>query len=157
MKITLLNVGKTDSVYLEKLIEDYSIRINRFVPFNHEYALSPKNISKLKPEEVKKVEGELILKKVENFDYMILLDERGKQFNSTAFAQYLQKIFNSAPKKIVFVSGGAFGFTSSIYNRTNDMISLSSMTTTHQLVRLVFTEQLYRAFTIINNHPYHNE
>jgi 23S rRNA (pseudouridine1915-N3)-methyltransferase len=157
MKLTLLNVGKTESVYLEKLIEDYSVRINRFIPFQQDFTLPPKNISRLKPDEVKKTEGELLLKKLESYDYVILLDEKGKQFSSATFAQYLQKTFNAAPKKIAFVTGGAYGFAPAVYNRSNDMISLSAMTTTHQLVRLYFTEQLYRAFTIISNHPYHNE
>lgn len=157
MKISLINVGKTDSVHLEKLIEDYSLRINRFIPFQQEFMLPLKNFSKLKPDEVKKVEGELLQKKLEGYDFIILLDERGKQFTSTEFAQYLQKVFNSAPKKIAFVTGGAYGFSPLIYKSANDKISLSKMTTTHQLIRLFFTEQLYRAFTIINNHPYHNE
>lgn len=157
MKLTLLNVGKTDNVHLNKLIEDYSIRINRFVSFQHDFVLPPRNISKLKPEDVKRVEGELLLKKLEYADYAVLLDERGKHFSSTDFAQFLQKVFNSGPKNIFFVTGGAFGFSPAVYQNVNNMISLSAMTTTHQLVRLMFTEQLYRAFTIMNNHPYHNE
>jgi 23S rRNA (pseudouridine1915-N3)-methyltransferase len=157
MKISLLNVGKTENGHLQSLIDDYCVRINRFASFQFDFILPSKNNSKLTPDEVKKSEGEMILKKLENVDCVILLDEKGKQFTSVAFAQYLQRIFNSAPKKITFVTGGAYGFSQPVYNRANEMISLSSMTTTHQLVRLVFAEQIYRAFTIIKNHPYHNE
>ena len=157
MKFTLLNVGKTDNANLKNLVGEYSVRINRFVPFQQDFITPSKNISKMKPDEVKRAEGELILKKADNADCLILLDEKGKQFSSLDFAQYLQKLLNSGMKNLMFVSGGAYGFSPAVYQRANDKISLSQMTTTHQLIRLIFTEQLYRAFTIINNHPYHNE
>ncbi|MBN2486907.1 MAG: 23S rRNA (pseudouridine(1915)-N(3))-methyltransferase RlmH [Bacteroidales bacterium] len=156
MKITLLNVGKTDDVCLERLIGEYAMRINKFAGFEMEYILLPKGSAKFKPDELKKAEGDALLKKMKNFDYVVLLDENGKHFNSAGFAQYLQKIFNASPKNLLFVVGGAYGFSKEVYQKTTDMLSLSSMTTTHQLVRLYFVEQLYRAFTIINNHPYHN-
>ncbi len=156
MKITLLNVGKTESKCLNELIDDYIVRINRFVGFKFEFIQAPKNIGKLKPEQVKKLEGELILKKSMPADYIILLDEGGKQFNSVGFSEFMQKKMNRGIGHLLFVTGGAYGFSKEVYDRCNEKLSLSSMTTTHQLIRLLFTEQLYRAFTIIHGHPYHN-
>lgn len=155
MKINFINVGNTDSEHLKGLIADYEIRIKRFVNFQIDYVSTPRNLGKLKPADIKKSEGELILKKIEPAGIVILLDERGNQYTSQEFARYLQRLMMN--KTVYFVTGGAYGFSDDLYNRANEKLSLSKMTTTHQLVRLFFAEQLYRAFTIINNHPYHNE
>ncbi len=156
MNISLLNVGKTDNKALELLIDDYIKRINRFVKYKHDFIIPPKNIGKLKPEQVKKLEGELILKYCFDTDYIILLDEKGESYTSVEFSNFIQKTMNKGYKSIVFVTGGAYGFSQPVYQRANEMISFSKMTTTHQLIRLFFSEQLYRAFTIIKGHPYHN-
>lgn len=156
MKITLLNVGKTDSKSLESLIKDYIIRTNRFISLTHEFVLPPKNIGKFKPEQVKKTEGELILKYFTPSDFVILLDEKGTEYTSVEFAGFIQKSMNKGFKNIIFVIGGAYGFSEAVYQRANHKVSFSKMTTTHQLIRLIFSEQLYRAFTIIKGHPYHN-
>jgi 23S rRNA (pseudouridine1915-N3)-methyltransferase len=157
MKITALHVGKTENKSLEGLIQEYMPRINRYINFWHDFVMVPKNTGKLKPTDVKKTEGELILKKLESADYVILLDEHGKHYTSSAFAGHMQQLMNIGYKNIFFVTGGAYGFSDEVKKRGNELISFSSFTTTHQLIRLFFTEQLYRAFTILNNHPYHNE
>jgi 23S rRNA (pseudouridine1915-N3)-methyltransferase len=157
MTIVLLNTGKTDNENLRLMLEDYSTRINRFTSFKIDNILLSNSIGKFKPEEVKRAEGDLISKKLTRADYIILLDEQGKKFNSVNFAQFLQKQFNAGYKNIYFVTGGAYGFSPEVYAKAHEKLSLSYMTTTHQLIRLFFTEQLYRAFTILNNHPYHNE
>lgn len=156
MNISLLNVGKTDSKELEVLIEDYTKRINRFVTFKYDFIITPKNIGKYKPEQVKIIEGDLILKRFSNSDYIILLDEKGKSFTSVEYSNFIQKTMNKGFRNIVFVTGGAYGFSQAVYDRADEIISFSKMTTTHQLIRLFFSEQLYRAFTIIKGHPYHN-
>ena len=157
MKITCLCVSKTDNKNLEILIDEYIKRINKFVKFQMEYISAPKNIGKLQAHDVKRAEGELILKRTENADLMVLLDEKGKAYSSVKFAAQIQRYFNSGPKHLVFVVGGAFGFSDAVYKKANDLLSLSTMTTTHQLIRLLFTEQIYRAFTILKGHPYHNQ
>lgn len=156
MKIILLCVGKTDSNNLSIMLSDYIKRINRFVDFKIDYIIPPKNISKLQPVDVKKAEGELILKKIEKASHLVLLDEKGKRYTSMAFANQVQKYMNTGCKHLYFVVGGAYGFSEAVYKKANGKLSLSDMTTTHQLIRLVFSEQIYRAFTILNGHPYHN-
>jgi 23S rRNA (pseudouridine1915-N3)-methyltransferase len=156
MTITLLNTGKTDSS-LTALLDEYAIRINRFVKFTIECMVPPSNIGKLKSEDVKRIEADLLLKKLSRADCIILLDEKGKKYSSINFARFLQSVFNMGYKHLFFVSGGAYGFSPKIYEKASELLSLSDMTTTHQLVRLFFSEQLYRALTIINNHPYHND
>lgn len=157
MKMCLLNVGKTDNKFLESLNADYIARINHFISFTHDFIIPPKNIKKYKPSQVKKIEGDLILKKCSEADYMILLDENGKEFSSVEYSKFIQKTMNRGCRNVIFVTGGAYGFSEEVYSRADEKISMSKMTTTHQLIRLLFSEQLYRAFTIINNHPYHNE
>lgn len=156
MKITLLNVGKTDSKALETLNAEYIKRINRFIAFEHKFVIPPKNISKYKPEQVKKLEGELILKNSTEADLIILLDEKGAEYTSVEFSGFIQKIMNRGIRSVYFVTGGAYGFSSEVYEKASQKLSFSRMTTTHQLIRLMFSEQLYRAFTIIKGHPYHN-
>ena len=157
MQITLINIGKTDNKNLEYLIGDYTKRLGYFTNFRVEDINQPKNFKKMKPNELKKAEAELVLKKLKNDGVVILLDEKGRQYKSVEFANKISKLMNTGYKNIYFVIGGAFGFAKDLYDRADELLSLSSMTTTHQLIRLFFTEQLYRAFTIIKGHPYHND
>ena len=155
MKITLLAIGKTNSAEIRNIVDDYSKRISRYVKFEAVYIEN--NQQKFSDNEKQKTkEGELILKKLQSGDYLILLDERGKEFNSVQFAEQLNLLFNQSIKNICFVIGGAYGFSEEVYARSNTKISLSRMTFSHQIIRAIFTEQLYRAFTIINNEPYHH-
>jgi 23S rRNA (pseudouridine1915-N3)-methyltransferase len=157
MKIKLLQIGKTNERYLQQGIEEYEKRIKAFVPFVQEVLPHLKNASSLNANEVKEREGQMIIAKLKPDDYLILLDERGKEMNSREFAGFMQKNMNAGMKQVVFLVGGAFGFSDEVYLRANQKLSLSKMTYSHQLIRLIFTEQLYRSFTIINNHPYHND
>jgi 23S rRNA (pseudouridine1915-N3)-methyltransferase len=155
MKITLLAIGKTNTAEIRNIVDDYSKRINRYIKFEAVYIEN--NQQKFSDNEKQKTkEGELILKKLQSSDYLILLDERGKEFNSVQFAEQLSLLFNQSIKNICFVVGGAYGFSEEVYARSNAKISLSRMTFSHQIIRAIFTEQLYRAFTIINNEPYHH-
>lgn len=155
MKITLLAIGKTNSAEIRNIVDDYSKRINRCIKFEAVYIEN--NQQKFSDNEKQKIkEGEHILKKLQAGDYLILLDERGKEYNSVQFAEQLNLLFNQSIKNICFVIGGAYGFSEEVYARSNAKISLSRMTFSHQIIRAIFTEQLYRAFTIINNEPYHH-
>jgi 23S rRNA (pseudouridine1915-N3)-methyltransferase len=155
MKLTLLCVGKTDNKHLENLLSEYTKRLSKFIRFQIEYIV-PRNTSKLQPNEMKRAEGSFILQKTEKADFIVLLDEQGVTYTSQQFAKQLQKYMNAGYRHIVFVVGGAYGFSDEVYNKADAKLSLSKMTTTHQLIRLFFTEQLYRAFTILKGHPYHN-
>ena len=155
MEIKLIVVGKTKRTELSKLIDEYIKRINFYCRFKIIEVNSVKS-KKISEEEIKKVEGDNILKNLNKNDTLILLDERGKSHDSRKFSEFiLSKIQTN--KNLTFVIGGAFGFSNSIYEKSYALVSLSSMTFSHQIIRLFFTEQLYRAFTIINNHPYHND
>lgn len=156
MKITLLAIGKTDNKNLQNLIQDYSKRLSHYVSFQFEIIPDIKNAKNLSEAQQKKTEGEEIIKRVQNSDFMVLLDEKGKSFSSVAFSEYLQKRMNSGLKNLVFVIGGPYGFSEEVYLRAQGKISLSSMTFSHQMVRLFVVEQLYRAFTILRNEPYHH-
>ena len=156
MKITLLAIGKTDNKNLQNLIQDYSKRLSHYVSFQFEIIPDIKNAKNLSESQQKKTEGEEIIKRVQNSDFMVLLDEKGKSFSSVAFSEYLQKRMNSGLKNLVFVIGGPYGFSEEVYLRAQGKISLSSMTFSHQMVRLFVVEQLYRAFTILRNEPYHH-
>ena len=155
MEIKLLVVGKTKNKELISLISNYVKRIKLYNKFQIIEVNSTKS-KKNNENDVKKIESENILKKVKNNDLLILLDEKGKNYSSREFANFI-KIKTQENKTIIFVIGGAFGFSSELYSKSNGLISLSSMTFSHQIIRLFFTEQLYRAFTILNNHPYHND
>lgn len=148
-------VGKTNEKYFIDAISEYEKRIKRFIPF--EIITIPDSKGIKSADVLKGSEGELILKSVKDEDYVVLLDEKGKSFTSVKFAAYVERLLCRSDKRIVFVIGGAYGFSQPVYERADDKISLSEMTFSHQLVRVVFTEQLYRAFTIINNQPYHHE
>ncbi len=157
MKIKLIVVGKTDEKCLEQLINKYYKRLHSFVSFEEIIIPDIKNAKKLSATEQKDKEAKLILNKIEKNDFVILLDEKGKEFTSVEFAGYLQKRMNSGLKNLLFIIGGPYGFSDEVYARANQKIALSKMTFSHQLIRLIFAEQLYRAFTIINHHPYHHE
>lgn len=156
MKITLIAIGKTDNRHLIALMEDYSKRLGHYVSFEMEIVPDIKNAKNLSEPLQKKAEGDEILKRVSTADILILLDENGKTYSSEKFAEFLQKKMNSGLKNLVFVIGGPYGFREEIYHRANGKLSLSSMTFSHQMVRLFFIEQIYRAFTILRNEPYHH-
>jgi 23S rRNA (pseudouridine1915-N3)-methyltransferase len=156
MKITLLVVGKTTDTHIEQLIQEYQKRLVHYVPFAWAVIPELKNTKSLTSQQQKQVEGELILKYVTPSTEMILLDERGSEFRSIEFADYIQKKMSSG-RDVVFVVGGPYGFSENVYQRANAKISLSKMTFSHQMVRLFFVEQIYRAMTILRSEPYHHE
>jgi 23S rRNA (pseudouridine1915-N3)-methyltransferase len=156
MKITLLVVGKTTDTHIEKLIQEYQKRLVHYVPFALAVIPELKNTKSLTSQQQKQVEGELILKYITPSTEMILLDERGSEFRSIEFAEYIQKKMSSG-RDVVFVVGGPYGFSENVYQRANAKISLSKMTFSHQMVRLFFVEQIYRAMTILRSEPYHHE
>ena len=156
MRIKLLVVGKTTDIRVASLIDDYQNRLKHYIPFSIEVLPELRNAKSLSEEQQKKAEGEMILKTVSAAEEMILLDEHGKEFRSVEFSDYLQKKM-SAGRDIVFVVGGPYGFSESVYQRANGKISLSKMTFSHQMVRLFFVEQIYRAMTILRHEPYHHE
>jgi 23S rRNA (pseudouridine1915-N3)-methyltransferase len=157
MKIALLSIGKTDNRLFKEIIDEYVKRLNYYIPFEDIYIPDIKNRKSISEVEQKNLEGDKLIKALELTDYIVLLDEKGKKFNSSGFANYIEKKMYTVPKRLVFIIGGPYGFSKSVYNIANEKISLSEMTFTHQMVRMIFTEQLYRAMTIINNEPYHHE
>ncbi len=157
MNIKLLVVGKTDQDYISEGIAVYEKRLKHYVNFEITVIPALKDQKGAAHNEVKEREAVLILKHLEKSDRVVLLDEHGAQFTSTGFSQYLQKQMNGGVRNLTFVVGGAFGFAQSVYSAAHDKLSLSSMTFNHQMVRLFFVEQLYRAFTILHHEPYHNE
>jgi len=156
MTIKLLGIGKTDDPTLQNLTEVYINRLQFYNKFEFELIPDIKKAKNLNENQQKQKEGELILSKLIASDFVVILDEGGKQFTSEAFSEYIQKRLNSGLKQLVFVIGGPYGFSEAVYNRADSTISLSKMTFSHQMVRLFFTEQLYRAFTILRNEPYHH-
>ena len=157
MKITLLTVGKTDKDWVKQGIDIYASRMKHYFPFSIVEIPELKNVSSLSQDQIKTKEGELILKNVKPADDVILLDERGREFSSMEFAKVLQDKISYNGKDIIFVIGGAYGFSDAVYARANSKLSLSKMTFSHQMVRTIFAEQLYRAFTIMKGEPYHHE
>ena len=157
MQIRLLAIGKTDNQAIQSLIEEYKKRLGFYIKFEMEIIPDIKNAKSYNESALKEREGEQILKKLQPSDDLILLDEYGKQFRSVEFSDFFQKKMNSGLKQLVFVIGGPYGFSESVYSRANEKISLSKMTFSHQMVRIFFMEQLYRAFTILKNEPYHHE
>ena len=156
MKTQLILVGKTTNKHLATVIDDYVERIGHYMPFSVVVVPELKNTKALSEEQQKEREGELILQKIKPTDTLVLLDERGSELGSVAFSQWLQRKQSSA-RNLVFVIGGPYGFSKAVYNRTNEQLSFSRMTFSHQLIRVVFAEQLYRACTIIKGEPYHHE
>ncbi len=157
MKIVFLETGKTKDKTIQNLAETYYKRLKHYVGFELVSIPDLKNTKSMNREEVKRKEAELILKRIEGSDLLILLDENGKSYSSLQFADQLQQMMNRGPKRIVFCIGGAYGFDKSVYDRSDAKISLSKMTFSHQIIRPIFAEQLYRAFTILNNEPYHHQ
>ena len=157
MKIRLLMVGKTKERFIEEGYGFYRNRIVNYLPFDELVIPALKNSRNFTPDEFKIREGELILKSCREDDFMVLLDERGKALNSIEFSQFVQQRMNSGIKTLTFVIGGAYGFTDEVYKLAKAKISLSPLTFSHQLARIVFMEQLYRSMTILRNEPYHNE
>lgn len=157
MKIALLTVGKTDRDWVRQGIDIYVSRLRHYIPFSINEIPELKNVSALSREQIKIKEGELILKNLKPSDDVILLDEHGREYSSTEFASMLQKKITYEGRDIVFVVGGAYGFSDAVTGRANSKISLSRMTFSHQMVRAIFAEQIYRAFTIMKGEPYHHE
>lgn len=157
MQITLLAIGKTDDKQLQLLIDTYQKRLSHYVKFDFEIIPDLKNTKNLSETQQKEKEGEALLKKIQTSDRVLLLDENGKQFSSVAFSQQIQKHMNAGIKRLVFIIGGPYGFSPAMYQRADQKLSLSTMTFSHQMVRLFFIEQLYRAFTILGNEPYHHQ
>jgi 23S rRNA (pseudouridine1915-N3)-methyltransferase len=156
MKITLILNGKTEDDHIAKGIAVYEQRLRHYLTFETIVIPALKNTKALSIEQQKQKEGELILKQVASSDRIILLDENGKEYTSVDFSGYLQQQMNSGIKNLVFVVGGPYGFSEEIYKRSNGKISLSKMTFSHQMVRLFFAEQMYRAMTILKGEPYHH-
>ena len=157
MKITLLTVGKTDKDWVRQGLDIYVSRLKHYIPFSVVEIPELKNVSALSKEQIKSKEGELILKNIRPTDDVILMDERGKQYTSVELAKIIQDKISYAGKDIVFIIGGAYGFSDTVYQRANSKLSLSKMTFSHQMVRAIFAEQIYRAFTIMRGEPYHHE
>lgn len=157
MKITLLTVGRTDRDWVRQGLDIYVSRLKHYVPFSLTEIPELKNVSALSKDQIKSKEGELILKNIRPTDDLILLDEHGKEYTSVELAKVIQEKISYTGKDMVFVIGGAYGFSPEVYSRANSKISLSRMTFSHQMVRAIFAEQLYRAFTIMKGEPYHHE
>ncbi len=156
MKTLLLLVGKTQDKHFVAGINDYAERIGHYMPFEIRVVPELRNTKSLTEQQQKTQEGELLLKQLQPSDTVVLLDEHGTEHRSVEFAAWLQKKQNTA-RRLVFIIGGPYGFSEAVYRRANEMVSLSRMTFSHQMVRLVFTEQVYRACTIIKGEPYHHE
>ncbi len=156
MKIILLLVGKTTDKHCAALIDDYTSRLTHYAPFETVVIPALRNTRTLSEEQQKQAEGESLLRQLLPSDHVVLLDERGRQLPSTEFARWMQQRQNASPRRLVFVIGGPYGFSPAVMQRADSLLSLSSMTFSHQLVRVIFLEQLYRAFTILHGQPYHH-
>lgn len=157
MKILLLVIGKTDAAYIRAGIEEYEKRLSRYVPYEMKVLPDVKNSKNMSEVLQKEKEGEMILEEFQGTDFVVLLDEKGKQYTSVGFSDFLAQKMLNGTKRLVFVIGGPYGFAEAVYQRANDKISLSKMTFSHQMVRMIFAEQLYRAMTIMRGEPYHHE
>ena len=157
MNIELIVVGKTDMKEVEALVQMYTKRLNHYVRFAITTIADVRNTKKLSEAEQKRLEGEAILRLLTDSDFVMLLDEHGAELRSIEFADLIQRRMSAGIKRLVFVIGGPYGFSDAVYSRANSKLSLSKMTFSHQIVRAIFTEQLYRAFTILKNEPYHHE
>ncbi len=157
MNIELIVIGKTDSKEVAALVEMYAKRVNYYCRFAMTTLPDVRNTKNLTAKQQSTAEGEAILRQLTDGDWVVLLDERGEQLRSVEFALWLQKRMNSGVKRLVLVIGGPYGFSEEVYRRADAKLSLSRMTFSHQIVRAIFAEQIYRAFTILNNEPYHHE
>ncbi|MDE6246890.1 MAG: 23S rRNA (pseudouridine(1915)-N(3))-methyltransferase RlmH [Muribaculaceae bacterium] len=157
MDIILLTIGKTGISYIKEGIAEYCKRLKRYLPYTIIEIPDSRKAGKISESEQKDAEGELILKQINDSDIVILLDERGKEYTSRDFAGYLERLLSSGRKRAVFVVGGPYGFSKRVYDRADGMISLSKMTFNHEMVRLFFTEQIYRGISILHGLPYHHD
>ncbi|WP_160068344.1 23S rRNA (pseudouridine(1915)-N(3))-methyltransferase RlmH [Sphingobacterium bovisgrunnientis] len=157
MKITLVCIGKTDDKYIQEGIDKYNKRLKHYITFNIVVLPDVKNVKNLSQSQQKEKEAELFNKHIQNTDYVVLLDERGKEYSSIEFSSFLEKKMIASVQHIVFLVGGPYGFSEEIKQRANSLVSLSKMTFSHQMVRLFFIEQIYRAYTIMKGEPYHHE
>ena len=157
MKTVLMVVGRTTDKHFIASIEEYVQRVNHYIPFSVEVIPELKATKNLSEAEQKSREAELILKALQPGDHLVLLDEHGREMRSVEFAQWMQKRLAAGPRRLVFLVGGPYGFAPSIYDQGKEIISLSQMTLSHQMIRLLFVEQIYRAMTILNGEPYHHE
>ncbi|MBP3203565.1 MAG: 23S rRNA (pseudouridine(1915)-N(3))-methyltransferase RlmH [Bacteroidales bacterium] len=157
MNITLLTIGKTDVKWVKEGLDVYTSRLKHYIPFSVTEIPELKKVSALSQEQIKEKEGELILKQLGPQDRLVLLDEHGKELRSVELAAWLEKTLSGGARNLVFVIGGAYGFSPEVYARAQEKLSLSKMTFSHQMVRTIFAEQLYRAFSILRGEPYHHE
>lgn len=155
MRITLIQIGKTRDRFIEEGVGEFNRRVVRYAPFRIDTIPDLKNSRNMTMKEVQGNEGRLLLRRIKESDYVILLDERGNQYNSISFAQYLNALEGKV-NHLLFVIGGPYGFSEEVYRRANAKVSLSCLTFSHQLIRVIFMEQLYRAFTILKGEPYHH-
>lgn len=157
MKIVLIAIGKTDASYFAEALKEYTGRLAHYLPFETIWIPDIRNVKNLSEPLQKEKEGELILKMLQPGDYPVLLDDKGKEFTSMQFAAYIEKKMHTVAKRLIFIIGGPYGFSEKVYSAAREKISLSKMTFSHQMIRVIFAEQLYRAMTILNNEPYHHE
>ncbi|MDL2252426.1 23S rRNA (pseudouridine(1915)-N(3))-methyltransferase RlmH [Odoribacter sp. OttesenSCG-928-J03] len=157
MKICLLVIGKTDASYIREGIEEYEKRLRKYIPYEMKVLPDVKNSKSMSEPLQKEKEGELLLSQFQSTDFVVLLDENGKQYDSVGYSDFLAQKMLEAKKRLVFVIGGPYGFAEKVYQRADDKISLSRMTFSHQMVRMIFAEQLYRAMTIMKGEPYHHK
>lgn len=157
MKITLLAIGKTNAKYLQEGIEQYTKRLSHYIPFELKILPDVKTTKALITDKQKEMEGEMFLSAIQQGDWVTLLDERGKEFTSRDFASYIDKKMITIPKNLIFIIGGPYGFSKAMYDRANEKLSLSKMTFSHEMIRLFFVEQIYRAMTILKGEPYHHD
>lgn len=157
MKVSLILVGRTVNKHLTELIDDYASRVKHYVGFDITVIPELKNTKSLTSDQQKQQEGEQILRQQQQGDHIVLLDEHGKEMRSIEFSKYMEKKMQTNSKRLVFVIGGPYGFSPEVYAKANDKLSLSQMTFSHQMIRLIFVEQLYRAMTIMRGEPYHHE
>ena len=157
MKILLFVIGKTDNSFFSEAFKEYQKRLSHYINFEYLEIPDIKNTKNRSVNQQKIKEGESFVKNISPGDYIVLLDEKGKEYTSSKFANYMEKKIQTVPKRLIFLIGGPYGFSEDIYNLANEKLTLSKMTFSHQMVRVIFIEQLYRAMTIINNEPYHHE
>lgn len=157
MKATLILVGKTVDKRFTDIIDEYAARVKHYIGFDIVTIPELRNTKSLSEQQQKQSEGELIQKQLQPGDHVVLLDEHGKEFRSIEFSDWMTKKMNTVSKRLVFIVGGPYGFSKDIYDKCNEKISLSKMTFSHQMIRMIFVEQLYRAMTIMKGEPYHHE
>lgn len=157
MRTVLILVGKTVNKHFVDLIDDYASRVKHYIGFDIITIPELKNTKNLSADQQKQQEGELILKQIQSGDHVVLMDEHGKELRSVEFSKYMEQRMQTVSKRLVFIIGGPYGFSSEVYAKANEKLSLSKMTFSHQMVRLIFVEQLYRAMTIMRGEPYHHE